>query len=130
MSRPAELPRFETIGERVRWWREHHKKSRKELAKLTKQSYSALADLENGRSHDSERLDLIALHLKVCPVYLRTDKGDPEAVMGTAVHSEYPASLSKVHDLDEIEQAYFDAQVKQALQNIENARTRKYKKHG
>jgi len=135
MPRPAELPKFETIGARIRWWREYRGLGRKELAKLTHQAYSTLADLESGRSNQSEKLDLIAVHLKLNPFYLRTDKGDPEATTATAEpHStDWPLErslLAQVQDLDDIELVYFATQAREALQNIENARNRKYKKRG
>jgi transcriptional regulator with XRE-family HTH domain len=135
MPRPAELPKLETIGARIKWWREYRGMGRKELAKLTHQAYSTLADLESGRSSQSEKLDLVAAHLKLNPFYLRTDKGDPEATVATAEPpvSDWPLDrslLAQVRDLDDIEMVYFAIQAKEALQNIENARNRKYKKRG
>lgn len=133
MPRPIDLPAFNAIGARVRYWREKRKISRKDLAKRTKQSYSALSDLENGNSLDSERLDLLALELRLNPVYLRTDKGDPEAPAHPSGPEATPSSwLGQVHalELDEIEETYLAAQVQQALQTIENARNRKHQKRG
>lgn len=132
MARPAELPKLDTIGARVRWWREHRKISRHDLAKRTKQSYSTLADLENERSNNSERLDLIAMELGLSPSYLRTDKGDPEASAVLLEPSvQWPAGIgSQLSDLDEIELAYFEAQAKQTLLVIQNARERRRKKQG
>lgn len=130
MPRPLDLPKFDTIGERVRYWRVKRKISRKELAKRTKQSYTALASLENKESHGSERLDLIAIELKLNPVYLRTDRwSDPEAQSPITEDSpsEWLSQLREL-DLDEIEDAYFATEAKKALQTIENARNRKHKK--
>lgn len=134
MARPPDLPKFDTIGGRVKWWRIRRGIKPKEFAKLTQQSYTALTDLESGRSKDSERLDLIALHLKVNPVYLRTDKGDPEApAPAVAELAEWPldnALLGQLRDLDEIEQSYLAKKITEALLTIENARGRRSQKRG
>jgi transcriptional regulator with XRE-family HTH domain len=132
MSRPPDLPHFDTIGARIKWWRKKRGIERSDLAKRIGQKPSTLADLESGRSKDSQRIDLIAMHLGLNPVYLRTDKGDPEGAPQPMVAdgpSEWPL-LTRLRDLDEIEQGYFEIQAQQLLQNIENARHRKHKKRG
>lgn len=133
MPRPLGLPKFDTLGPRIRWWREHRKFKRAEFAKLVGMSYSGYADLENDRSQESKRLHLIAAKLKLNPYYLETDKGEPEAEFSQdppAALPEWPfqsVSLDKLNKLNMIERSYAETKLLEALAAIE-AERRKAKK--
>lgn len=133
MPRPPGLPKFDTLGPRIRWWREHRKFKRAEFAKLIGMSYSGLADLENDRSQESKRLHLIAAKLKLNPYYLESDKGEPEAEFAQdppAAPPEWPfqaVPLDKLNKLNTIERSYAETKLLEALAVIE-AERRKAKK--
>jgi transcriptional regulator with XRE-family HTH domain len=140
MGRPVGLPKFDSIGARVKWWREHRGLSRKQLTKLVGMPYSTLSDLELGSSKNSEKLDLIALHLRVNTLYLRTDKGDPEAhitpaatdTAGTPERSLEANMVAQLRELDpdEVEEGYFAAQLEKVVETIKSTRNRKRHKTG
>lgn len=135
MPRPPGLPKFDALGPRIRWWREHRKFKRAEFAKLVGMSYSGLADLENDRSQESKRLHLIAAKLKLNPYYLETDKGEPEAEFTQeppATLPEWPfqsVPLDKLNKLNRIERSYAETKLLEALAEIE-AERRRAKKTG
>lgn len=80
MPRPKDMPHdLTTKGQRVRWWREHRKLTRQELAKAAGLSYSGLADFENDRQNGTRKLHLIAAKLRLNAHYLETGKGEPES---------------------------------------------------
>lgn len=133
MPRPPGLPKFDTLGPRIRWWREHRKFKRAEFAKLVGMSYSGLADLENDRSQESKRLHIIAAKLKLNPYYLETDKGEPEAEFAQEPPSPLPewpfqaVPIDKLHKLNQVERSYAETKLLEALAVIESER-RKAKK--
>lgn len=135
MPRPPGLPKFSTLGPRVRWWREHRKFKRLEFAKLIGMSYSGLADLENDRSQESKKLHLIAAKLKLNPYYLETDRGEPEAEYvqeppAEPQHWPFPAiPQSKLTKLNNIERSYAETKLLEALAEID-AERRKSKQTG
>jgi transcriptional regulator with XRE-family HTH domain len=135
MPRPPGLPKFDSLGPRIRWWREHRKFKRLEFAKLIGMSYSGLADLENDRSQESKKLHLIAAKLRLNPYYLETDKGEPEAEFAQEPPTEpqdwpFPAvAQSKLSKLNNIERSYAETKLLEALAEIE-AERRKAKKAG
>ena len=135
MPRPLGLPKFDTLGPRIRWWREHRKFKRGEFAKLVGMSYSGFADLENDRSQESKKLHLIAAKLKLNPYYLETDKGEPEAEFAQdppAEAQEWPfesISQSKLTKLNTVERSYLETKMHEAFAVIE-AERRKAKKTG
>ena len=135
MPRPPNLPKFDSIGPRVRWWREHRGFGRKEFAKLVGMSYSGLADLENDLTKASKRLHLIAAKLKLNPHYIETDKGEPEAEFAQEAPPEaqpWPfedISRSRLDKLNMIERKYAETRLQEALAEIE-AERRKSKKTG
>lgn len=86
MPRPTGLPRFDTLGPRIRWWREHRRRTtslpqfeRKAFARAVGIPYSTFADLENDRAKSTKRLRQIAEELRLRVEYLETDEGEPEA---------------------------------------------------
>lgn len=134
MPRPPGLPKFDTLGPRIRWWREHRKFKRPEFAKLIGMSYSGLSDLENDRSQESKRLHIIAAKLRLNPFYLETDKGEPEAEFAQEAPavSEWPfqaVPIDKLNKLNTIERSYAETKLLEALAVIETER-RKTKKAG
>lgn len=135
MPRPPGLPKFDTLGPRVRWWREHRKFKRSEFAKLVGMSYSGLADLENDRSQESKKLHLIAAKLKLNAYYLETDKGEPEAEYSQeppTPMADWPfqaVSIDKLNKLNMIERSYAETKLLEALADID-AERRKTKKAG
>lgn len=135
MPRPPGLPKFDTLGPRIRWWRVHRRFKRAEFAKLVGMSYSGLADLENDRSQESKKLHLIAAKLKLNAYYLETDKGEPEmefAQEPPAEPHEWPFESippSKLAKLNTIERSYMETRMHEALAVIE-AERRKARKPG
>lgn len=132
MPRPPDLPRdLHSIGQRIRWWREHRDMSRKDLAKRAKYSYSGLADLENGESQASEKLHLIAAALQLNAHYLETGEGEPEtgyAQDPPPPPNEWPfpaVPLSKLKKLNKIERGYLETELLKALADIEAERRNK-----
>lgn len=132
MPKPVSLPKdLNTIGARVRAWREHRNLSRKDLAKRAGYSYTGLSDLELERSNGSGKLHLIAAVLRLNPHYLETGKGEPEA--------EFPqdppppaddfalagTTRARLKRLNKIERAYIESKVLEALAEIESERRSK-----
>ena len=130
MARPPNLPRYSSIGPRVRWWRNYRKITRKELAKLADISYSTLSDLENDRQEATRQLHLIAAALRLNPHYLETDKGEPEADTPQEpppVGDSWPfqrVSLHSVSRLTHIERKFAEMALAEAIQEIEEERRR------
>lgn len=135
MPRPPGLPKFNTLGPRIRWWREHRKYKRAEFAKMIGMSYSGLADLENDRSQDSKKLHLIVAKLRLNAFYVETDKGEPEAEFAQeppAMPPEWPfesVPLDKLNKLNTIERSFAETKLLEALAVID-AERRKAKKSG
>lgn len=130
MPRPPEMPKdLNTLGRRVRWWREHRKMSRATLAKrVGYKSVSGLSDLELDESHGSEKLHLIAAELKLNPHYLETGDGEPEAAFPQEAPpppDEWPfpaISRSRLKRLNKIERGYLETELLKALSDIEAER--------
>lgn len=135
MPRPAGLPRFDSIGPRVKWWREYRDRDRKELAAKVGMSYSGLADLENDRQSGSKFLHLIAAELRLNPHYVESGKGEPEADFAQEApesENEWPFAeipLSRYQKLNRIERTYAEQALTKALEEIETER-RRNKKQG
>jgi transcriptional regulator with XRE-family HTH domain len=135
MPKPAGLPKFSSVGPRVRWWRVHRKMSRKDLAAKVGLSYSGLADLENDRQQGSGQLHLIAAALRLNPHYVETDKGEPEADIPQEAPEDSPTwpfetiPRPRLNRLNRIEQKYVEMKLKEILDEIE-AEHRKSKRSG
>lgn len=135
MPRPPDLPKFDSLGPRVRWWREYRGFGRKEFAKLVGMSYSGLADLENDLTKASKKLHLIAAKLRLSAHYIETDRGEPEAEFPQEAPQEAQAwpfedvPRSKLDKLNMIERKYAETKLQEALADIESER-RKSKKTG
>jgi len=131
MPRPPEMPKdLDTIGKRVRWWRE--KKRQMSRAKLAKavgyKSVSGLSDLELGESNASEKLHLIAAVLGLNPHYLETGNGEPEAAFPQdppPSPDEWPfpaVPRARLRKLSKIERNYAETKLLEALAEIESER--------
>lgn len=132
MPIPPDMPKnLTTVGRRVRWWREHRKRSRKWLAKQVGYSYSGLADLENDESGASEKLHLIAAELKLNPHYLQSGSGEPEAEFPQEAPpppDEWPfpaVPRARLRKLNRIERGYLETEILKALADIESERRNK-----
>lgn len=68
----------DTIGARVRFWRQYRKLTLDVLSKKCGLSSGAISDLEHGRQKKTGQLVDVAIHLGISPSYLRSGKGDPE----------------------------------------------------
>lgn len=128
MPRPHDLPEFNTIGARVRWWRLHRKMTQKQLAKRSGLTAQTISDLENERQVGSGNLHLIAAALGLKAHYIDTDQGEPE--LG---HADEPPVDSvpwpftsvppkKLISLNKIELQYAETKLANALDDIEVAR--------
>lgn len=125
MPRPPGLPKCTTIGQRVRWWREHRGVSRKDLAKAVSLGYSTLADLENDEQDTTSKLHLIAAQLRLNPHYLETDRGEPEAEFeqaGPPADDLWPFARiprRRLEKLNRIERKYAEDRLLEVLAEIE-----------
>lgn len=134
MPRPKEMPNtLDTIGKRVRWWREYRKITRKSLAKSCDMSATALSDLELDRTEKGSFLHVIAANLRLNPHYLQTGKGEPEAEFTQeppVQESAWPlpgVARHRLEKLNPIERSYAESALLTALAEIETER-RKTKK--
>lgn len=130
MPRPPELPKdLNTIGKRVRWWREFRKMSRATLAKRAGyKSVSGLSDLELGESHASEKLHLIAAILGLNAHYIETGDGEPESAFPQEpppLADDWPLPAiprTRLRKLTKIERSYVETRILEALAEIESER--------
>lgn len=135
MPRPQNMPPdLDTVGKRVRWWRNHRKMSREDLAIQVHIKVSTLGDLENNRQKGSRKLHLIAAALRLNAHYLETGKGEPEAEYAQEAPQEpsWPFDnlpRSKLEKLNMIERRYLEDRLLDALSDIESER-RKSKRTG
>ncbi|SRR5579875_1046363 len=132
MARPADLPHFASIGERVKYWRAKRGIKRPELAKRVGLAPSTLADLENGYTDTTRKLHLIAAELRLNPHYLESDRGDPEAPAAPApqIREDWPLQRigrAELEALDPIERSHVEVRLREALEEIEAARRARQK---
>ncbi len=137
MTRPANLPKLHSIGERVRWWRKHRGfNNQREFAEQVGMSKSALSDLENGRTQTGTQLHLIAAKLGLNPHYLESDTGEPEASspqLPPPNEGSWPfkgISAANIAGLNHIEKSYAEQKLAEALAEIEQARRQAAKRTG
>lgn len=136
MPRPKDMPDdLNTVGKRVRWWREKVRKmSRVELAKKARMAPTTLADLENDRQDGSRKLHLIAAGLRLKAHYVETGKGEPEEEYAQESPEAPPwpfpsVPVGKLDKLNLIERKYAEDRLLEALAQIESER-RKGKRTG
>lgn len=130
MPRPPDMPNdLDTIGKRVRWWRERRKMARSALAKrVGYKSVSGLSDLELGESNASEKLHLIAATLGLNPHYVQTGDGEPESSFPQEpppASDEWPfpaVPRTRLKKLTKIERSYAETRLLEALAEIESER--------
>lgn len=136
MPRPKEMPTdLDSIGKRVRWWREYRRMDRRDLAKACGMGVTTLSDLELDRTTKGTYLHLIAAKLRLNAHYLETGKGEPESEYAQEAPAEpfrWPfesVPLNKLEKLNPIERSYLETKLLGAMQEIE-AERRKAKKSG
>ena len=132
MPKPPDMPKnLDTIGSRVRWWREKREITRTALSKKVGYKGGGLSDLELGRSGASEKLHLIAAELRLNPHYLETGDGEPEAGFPQdppPPPDEWPfpaVSRVRLKKLNKIERGYLETELLKALADIESERRNK-----
>lgn len=135
MARPTDLPTFDSIGARVRWWRRYRGLSQAQLAAKADISQSTLSGLENEEQVSSTKLNRLAEALQVNAHYLETDEGDPEPIgqLRTSTQAgQLPPwwpfkSIGKADlaGLNEVERSYAETQLAQALAMISSLRRKK-----
>ena len=119
---------LDTIGKRVRWWRDYRGYGRKDLAQLCHMSATALSDLELDRTKKGSYLHLIAAQLRLNPHYLETGKGEPESEYAQDAPPEPPAwpfaavTRTQLDKLNPIERKYAETALQQAIAEIEAER--------
>ena len=124
MPRPPGLPRFATIGPRIRWWREYRDIDRRTLARTVGIPYSTFADLENDRAKSTKKLRQIAAELRLRPEYLETDEGEPEVTAfpgGSAVPLSQ-TTRERLSKLTRTELELVDFKLREILDTIESDR--------
>lgn len=134
MARPTELPKLDSIGARIRWWRKRKHLKQNEFAAMCRLPISTLSDLENGRSKGSESLDVIAGNLGVSAHYLRTDQwieGNFEGHAPSVAVTNLPASVkgmlpripeAELAGLNGIERDYLQDRMLEHLREIKDSR--------
>jgi len=128
MARPLGLPRFPTLGPRIKWWREHRKRTtgqprfdRRAFADAVGIPYSTFADLENDRAKSTKRLRQIAEELGLRLEYLESDDGEPE-VSAAPTASEWPlpgVPRERLDKLSRIERELIAFKLRDILDDIE-----------
>ena len=124
MPRPLGLPRFDTVGTRIRWWREHRERDRREFARAVGIPYSTLADLENDRAKSTKKLRKIAEELRLRIEYLETDEGEPELSF-PAQSLEWPlpgVPKERLAKLTRTERELLEYKLRAILEDIESDR--------
>lgn len=138
MPRPSRMPSdLNTVGQRVKWWREWRGLEQVALAKASKIAPSTLSDLENDRQTGSRKLHLIAAALRLNAHYLESGKGEPESEYAQEAPQEpttWPFAAVTSAQLDKlklnlIERSYVESKLREALDAIE-AERRKARKAG
>jgi transcriptional regulator with XRE-family HTH domain len=123
MPRPADLPSFKTLGERIVFWREKRGWDRRELCKRAKIPYSTLAGIEDGEQKTSTKLPQIALALGLNSLYLSTDKGDPDinapaVIVDDAESWPFPFPRESLLDLDRNELELAGLKLQKIIEDI------------
>jgi transcriptional regulator with XRE-family HTH domain len=124
--RPRDLPDFDHIGLRIRWWREHRKLTLARLAKKSGLSAGAISDLEKRRQSSTGKLVQLAHALEINPNYLATDKGDPLDLDAAppAVDVGWPFSFDRLvfEDLDTNERELAELKFQRVIEEIKSKR--------
>lgn len=126
MPRPADLPRFETLGARIKYWRETVRGwDRRELCRRARIPYSTLAGIEDEEQKASTKVPQIAAALGVNPIYLSTDKGDPDPDTPPAL-VDWPFNFPPevLHDFEPNELDLAGMKLQLILEDIRKKRTK------
>lgn len=131
MTRPVGLPRFATLGPRIRWWREYRERTtgetrfdRRAFARTVGIPYSTFADLENDRAKSTKKLRQIAAELSLRVEYLETDEGEPEALASpsTSIAPLSQTTRERLSKLTRTELELVDFKLREILDTIESDR--------
>lgn len=138
MGRPADLPSFDAVGPRVRWWRKHRGLTQPQLAAKAGLGQSTLSGLENEKQISSTKINKLATALGIDPTYLETDEGDPQPGQnkggGAAAVPEQRSTANwpfkrinrmEIERLNEVEQTYAETILAEALAVIAASRRKK-----
>jgi transcriptional regulator with XRE-family HTH domain len=112
------------MGPRIRWWREHRDRDRREFAKAVGIPYSTLADLENDRAKSTKNIRRIAEELNLRLEYLETDEGEPEVTTSPAA-TEWPLPgipRERLEKLTRTERELLAFKLRDILNDIESDR--------
>lgn len=128
----GEAKKLESIGDRVRHWREKRGLSRAELAKLVGAGReTTISSIELGTIKKGSFLGAIAKVLKLNLDYVLTGEGDPEMSAPASAGAPRTDSWlfpnvprSKLEKLDKIERSYIETKMLEALADIEAERKR------
>lgn len=125
MPKSVDIPRFDTLGARIVYWRERRGWDRSELAKRAKIPYSTLAGIEDGDQKTSTKVPQIAAALGLNPVYLATGRGDPEGVAApTDEIWPFPFPREELLDLDPVELELAGLKLQRIIEEIRAKRPR------
>jgi len=125
MPKSVDIPRFDTLGARIVYWRQRRGWDRSELAKRAKIPYSTLAGIEDGDQKTSTKVPQIAAALGLNPVYLATDRGDPEGTAPPVDDSwPFPFPREELLDLDPVELELAGLKLQKIIEEIRAKRTR------
>lgn len=126
MPKSAEIPKFDSLGARITFWRERRGWGRSELARRAKIPYSTLADIEQGRQKSSTKLHQIAAALGVNVQYLATGKGEPEIdAAPTEDFWPFPFPREDLLELDDIELELVGLKLQRFIEEVRAKRVRK-----
>lgn len=120
-----QIPKFATLGERVRWWRGLRGLSQAKLAQLAGIPASTLSDIERDRQGSSGQIFDLARILRLNAKYLATDEGDPLADNPQEEAAYWPfedVEAADVQELSAVELKLLSFQVKKAIEEIKQLR--------
>lgn len=125
MPKSVDIPRFDTLGARIVYWRERRGWDRSELAKRAKIPYSTLAGIEDGDQKTSTKVPQLAAALGLNPIYLATGKGDPEG-QGAPPEDYWPFSFPRdeLFELDQVELELVDLKLQKIIEETRAKRPR------
>lgn len=125
VPKSSEIPRFDSLGARVAYWRKQRGWSRPELAKRARIPYSTLAGIEDGDQQSSTKVPEIAAALGLNPIYLASGRGDPESQGAPADDFwPFPFPREELLDLDPVELELAGLKFQRVIEEIRAKRSR------
>lgn len=126
------IPNFDTLGERIRWWRKYRGYSQATLGKMAGIAPSTVSDIERDRQSSSGQILDLALKLRVSARYLAYGEGDPLSDVGNPETRHWPfegVDIADVQELSAIELHSLSLELKMAIEKIKGfRRTKKRRK--